>query len=82
MTQYGAHMKQLNDVNEGNNIEEYMGVFSGGSHRLTEHNLYYFYSKAPTQGGNYVATIVSTTVLQYHASLDVASLLRSAQTSL
>ena len=79
MTQYGGHMQQLNAVNEGQNIGEAIGVFSGGSDRLIGHNLSFLDIKAPTQEYNDVSITVATMAIQYDAFLDAASLRRSAQ---
>ena len=47
-TQSGSQMQQLNAGNQGKNIKESMGVFSGGSYGSIGQNSSFLYSTAPT----------------------------------
>ena len=73
-------MQHLNAGNEGQNVGGAMGVFYCGSDRLIGQNLSFLDSTAPTQEGNDVSITVATMAIQYEASLDAASVRRSAQT--
>ena len=75
-------MQQPNDGNEGHNIRGATGVFYGGSDRSIGYNLSFLDSTAPIQGVNDVDITVSTTELQYNASLDASSVRKDAQTSM